>query len=55
MSKQDRIKDLEAEINKTQYNKATQHHVGLLKARIAKLKEQISKTTPCFTSFGMGF
>ncbi len=41
MSKQDRIKDLEAEINKTQYNKATQHHIGLLKARIAKLKEDI--------------
>jgi hypothetical protein len=41
MSKQDRIKDLEGEIGKTQYNKATQHHIGLLKARIAKLKEDI--------------
>ncbi len=41
MGKQDRIKDLEAEIAKTQYNKATQHHIGLIKARIAKLKEEI--------------
>jgi len=41
MSKQDRIKDLEAEIAKTQYNKATQHHIGLLKGRIARLKDEI--------------
>jgi small GTP-binding protein len=34
------IKDIEAEIAKTKYNKATQHHIGLLKAKIAKLKEK---------------
>ncbi len=31
---------LEAEIKKTQYNKATQHHIGLVKAKIAKLREK---------------
>ncbi|NTV23834.1 MAG: GTP-binding protein [Nanoarchaeota archaeon] len=41
MNKQERIKELEAEINKTQYNKATQHHIGLIKARIAKIKEEV--------------
>ncbi len=34
------IADIEAEIAKTKYNKATQHHVGLLKAKVAKLKEK---------------
>lgn len=36
----DQIKDLEDEIKNTQYNKATQHHVGLVKAKIAKLREK---------------
>ncbi|MFH1400145.1 MAG: GTP-binding protein [Nanoarchaeota archaeon] len=36
----DRIKDLEAEVAKTKYNKSTQHHIGLVKAKIAKLKEK---------------
>ncbi len=35
-----KIKELEDEIRKTQYNKATQHHIGLLKAKIARLREQ---------------
>ena len=34
----DKIAELEEEIHTTKYNKATQHHIGLLKARIAKLK-----------------
>lgn len=34
----DRIKELEDEIKNTQYNKATQHHVGLIKAKIAILR-----------------
>ena len=34
----ERIKELEDEIKNTQYNKATQHHVGLIKAKIAILK-----------------
>ncbi len=34
------IKSLQDEISKTQYNKATQHHIGLVKAKIARLKEK---------------
>lgn len=36
----DRIQDLEDELKKTKYNKATQHHVGLVKAKLAMLKEK---------------
>lgn len=43
MSREQKIKDMEAEIAKTQYNKATQHHIGLVKARIAHLKEEIAQ------------
>lgn len=39
----ERIKELEAEIQKTQYNKATQHHIGLVKAKIAMLREKQEK------------
>ena len=35
-----RIKDLEDEIRKTKYNKATQGHIGILKAKIALLKDK---------------
>jgi len=36
----DKIKELEEEISKTKYNKKTQHHIGLVKAKIAQLKEK---------------
>ena len=34
----EKIKSIEEEIRKTQVNKATEHHVGILKAKVAKLK-----------------
>ncbi len=34
------IRALREEISKTQYNKATQHHIGLIKAKIARLREK---------------
>ncbi len=37
------IKDIEDEIFDTQKNKATEHHIGKLKAKIARLREQIEK------------
>ena len=41
MDREAKIKELEAELSKTKYNKATQHHVGLVKAKIAKLKDEV--------------
>ncbi|MBD3163969.1 GTP-binding protein [Candidatus Woesearchaeota archaeon] len=35
-----RIKELEDELSRTRYNKKTQGHIGLLKAKIAQLKEK---------------
>ncbi len=37
------IKDIEDEIFNTQKNKATEHHIGKLKAKIARLKEEVDK------------
>ena len=37
------IKSLEDEMRNTQYNKATEHHFGLIKARIAKLRNTFEK------------
>lgn len=39
-SYQGKIKDLEDELKKTKYNKRTQFHVGLVKAKIATLKQK---------------
>ncbi|MGE4595755.1 MAG: GTP-binding protein [Nitrososphaerales archaeon] len=36
----ERIKEIEDEIRRTQINKATNHHVGLLRAKIARLKQE---------------
>ena len=40
MSIQEKIRDIEYEISRTQVNKATNRHLGVLKARIARLREQ---------------
>ncbi|WP_461462046.1 OBG GTPase family GTP-binding protein [Methanobrevibacter sp.] len=49
-----KIKDIEDEIQKTQYNKATSHHIGKLKAKIARLKEEQIKRNSSGTK-GQGF
>ncbi len=36
----EKIKAIQDEMSKTQINKATEHHIGLLKAKIAKLKRE---------------
>ena len=36
----EKIKAIQDEMAKTQINKATEHHLGLLKAKIAKLKRE---------------
>jgi len=54
MGARERIKELEDEMRKTQYNKATEHHFGVIKARIAKLREKIEKAASKKTG-GKGF
>jgi len=45
-SRENKIKALEEELRTTKYNKATQHHIGLVKAKLAKLKqEQVAKAS----------
>ena len=41
----DKIKDIEAEMAKTQKNKATSFHLGQLKAKLAKLKRELLTPT----------
>lgn len=43
MNEEERIKELQEELRKTPYNKATQHHIGLVKAQIARLRQRIEK------------
>lgn len=37
----DKIKEIEAEIARTQKNKATEYHMGQLKAKLAKYRTQL--------------
>jgi len=51
---EEQIKKIEEEIFNTQKNKATEHHIGKLKAKLAKLREQIEKRKSA-GSKGKGF
>ncbi|NYB51619.1 MAG: GTP-binding protein [Methanobacteriaceae archaeon] len=54
MDIEDRIRKIEEEIKKTPYNKATSHHIGKLKAKISKLREESIKRSSSSTK-GRGF
>jgi ribosome-interacting GTPase 1 len=50
-----KIADIEAEINRTQKNKATEGHLGLLKAKIAKLRREQVEIAMGKSGGGEGF
>ncbi|KAM0394929.1 hypothetical protein ACHAO7_004488 [Fusarium culmorum] len=51
----DKIKDIEAEMAKTQKNKATSFHLGQLKAKLAKLKRELLTPSGGGGGGGTGF
>ena len=52
---EEQIKAIEDEIAKTQYNKATQGHIGLLKAKIARLRMDQEKRRAASGGAGQGY
>ena len=38
-----KVKELEEELSTTKYNKRTQHHIGLVKAKLARIKEEYQR------------
>ncbi|OQV12091.1 Developmentally-regulated GTP-binding protein 2 [Hypsibius exemplaris] len=51
----ERISDVEKEIAKTQKNKATEYHLGLLKAKLAKFRQQLLEGASKKSEKGEGF
>lgn len=51
----DKIKEIENEMAKTQKNKATSNHLGILKAKLAKLRRELIKPSRSGTSGEGGF
>ncbi len=54
MTLDEEIKAIEDEISKTKYNKATEGHIGRLKSKIARLRDEVQKRASSKTG-GEGF
>ncbi|MGA1793459.1 MAG: OBG GTPase family GTP-binding protein [Thermoplasmatota archaeon] len=52
---EEQIKDIEDEIFNTQKNKATEHHIGKLKAKLAKLRAQLELHRAKSSTGGKGY
>jgi len=52
---EEQIKEVEEEIRKTPYNKASQHHIGKLKAKLSKLKEKAFKSASVGKAQSLGY
>ena len=48
----DKLKELEEEMGRTQKNKATEFHIGILKSKIAKLKSPAGSEKIIVTTYG---
>jgi len=51
----EKIKDIEDEIARTQKNKATEHHLGMLKAKLARFRSQLLEPPKSSKGEGEGF
>jgi len=51
----EKISEIEKEISRTQKNKATEYHLGLLKAKLAKYRSQLIDASSSKTKTGEGF
>ncbi|CAJ0941479.1 unnamed protein product, partial [Mesorhabditis belari] len=51
----EKIQEIEREMARTQKNKATEYHIGLLKAKLAKLRQQLLEPTGKSGAKGDGF
>jgi ribosome-interacting GTPase 1 len=54
MALEEELKEIEEEISKTKYNKATEGHIGRLKAKLSRLREEVQKRASA-KSGGEGF
>lgn len=54
MTVEEEIKRIEEEIRKTPYNKATQKHIGILKSKIARLREEQARRMKGKAGLGYG-